>query len=396
MGERELRVWAEGALDKLTAVGTVRRCEEFRTLERASGTIQRNGTQRIYLNFSSNDYLGLSAHPEVVDAAADSLRRNGCGVGSSRVLSGTRLEHSALEDAIANWLGKESALVFGAGYLANIGVLGALCGRHDAIVADRLVHASLLDGSELSGAKLFRYRHNDCDDLERQLARAAEVASRIAVVTESVFSMDGDIAPLDDILSVAERYNAFVVVDEAHALGVFGEQGAGVAGADIRERISIITGTLSKSCGSYGGFVACSAPVRDLLLSKARSFLFNTGLPAFSAAAALKAVELIREGRVSGSKLLLRASRLRASLQDDGLNTLASASQIVPIVVGSNEVALRLSAELETRGVYVPAIRSPTVPLGTERLRISLNLAHSDDEIAQLMYALINSSRGIK
>ena len=385
MDQANLTEWATAQIAEIAAAGARRSCVPYCRTAGDAVLLERDGRQ--FVNFGSNDYLGLSQGETVRSAVVATLAAEGAGVSASRVLSGTRDAHVELERSLAEWLGKESALLFGAGYLANLGVLSALLGRHDTVVADRFVHASILDGISLSGAKLLRYRHNCCDDLRRALKVAAARGRRIAIVTESLFSMDGDLAPLEQISALAAEFGAFLIVDEAHALGVFGAAGAGVASASVREQISVITGTLSKACGSYGGFAACSAPVRELLVSTARSFLFNTGLPATCAAAASAAIAEIRRGNL-GSELLAKAARLRQELQSLGLNAGASESHIVSVIVGSSERAIALSQALEESGILVPAIRSPTVAKGSERLRISLTSAHTDRQIAALTAAL--------
>ena len=272
-------------------------------------------------------------------------------------------------------------------------MIATVVGRHDAVVADRLVHASILDGIALSGAKLLRYAHNSVDDLRAKVKRFAGL--RTFIITESVFSMDGDVAPLADIVSIASEAGALVIVDEAHAIGVFGDEGAGALSGSLRREIGVITGTLSKACGSYGGFAAGSVDLCNLLRSSARSFLFNTGLPAASAAAAVKAIEIIRGSEAERGALLLKASQLRARLQSEGFTTGSSASQIIPVMLGSNDAVVRASDALKRCGLLVPAIRPPTVAAGTARLRISLTSAHTEDQIDSLVRTLCAHRDGV-
>lgn len=384
MGERELTAWAEGRLERIATAGGLRACHTY-AVSATDPALLTTGGQPL-INFGSNDYLGLGQASTVRAAAVDEIGRSGVGVGASRVLTGTRGIHETLEATLSSWLQKERVLLFGAGYLANLGVLSSLVGRHDVVVADRFVHASMLDGIALSGAKLIRFTHNNVDDLRSRLKAAH--AARLFVVTESVFSMDGDIAPLDDIVAVASEVGASVIVDEAHALGVFGAEGAGVLTPEVRREVAVITGTLSKACGSYGGFAACSKAIHELLISTARSFLFNTGLPPASAAASCEAIAIIRRSASERSQLQDKAAQLRVRLRDEGFMIGNSVSHIIPIVLGSSEAVLRAGELLLQAGFIVPAIRPPTVAPGSERLRISLTNSHSAAQIDALVATL--------
>ena len=357
------------------------RALERRLIERpaAGGRWTQNG--RVILNFSSNDYLGLAQHPDVLARAHAALDRYGAGAGASRLAGGTLPIHSELEQRLAALKRQPAALVFGSGYLASLGVIAAPFGRGDVIWADRLVHASLLDAMALSRARLIRFCHNDMDHLASLLSRAAASGRRL-IVTESVFSMDGDLAPLGDIAILAERYEAMLLVDEAHATGIFGPGGAGrIEEEGLKDTSLLAMGTLSKALGSVGGFVASSVPIWDLLLQRARSFIYTTALPPSAAGAALGALDVLARNPNLGTELLRRAGQFRERLHSAGLNTLHSASQIVPVLVGENQRALTLSARLEKEGVLATAIRPPTVPAGTARLRLSVSLAHSEDDL---------------
>jgi 8-amino-7-oxononanoate synthase len=334
------------------------------------------------LNLSSNDYLNLSRHPAVVRAAHEALDRFGAGATSSRLLAGTVEAHRALETDVAAFMGKERALVFSSGYHANTGVLPALAGVGDAIFFDRLSHASLIDGIRLSGAKFFPFRHNDAVHLRELLSKKAGGFNTVWVVTESVFSMDGDRAALHDVVAAAKAAGALVYLDEAHAVGVIGPEGRGLAAeAGVAGDVDVLAGTLSKTLGSQGGFVASSGTVIDLLISTCRSFLFTTALAPAAAAASRAALALLPSLEEERRRLSNNAARLRAALKTRGFSTLASASQIIPIWTGSVEETLRFSEHLLSKGFFVPSIRPPTVPPAQGRVRVSLTSALAENEL---------------
>lgn len=351
----------------------------------AVGGVIESGGRRI-LNFSSNDYLGLARHPQVVQAAAEAAACHGAGATSSRLVAGTLELHEALERELADYEGTPSALVFGSGFLTNLGAVGAVVGRSDLVFADRLAHASLIDGIRLCGARLQRFRHNDCAHLAELLAGAPAEGRRL-VATESVFSMDGDLAPLAEIAATAARHGAMLLVDEAHSSGIFR------ASAGLADKPNLLVGTLSKGFGGYGGFVACSDEMREWLINSARSFIYTTGLPPASAAAALAALRIVRGDPTMGERLLRNAQVFRASLAEAGLDTAGSASQIVPVMVGDNGKALALADRLRRRGIIGVAIRPPTVPRGTARLRLSMSLAHEPDDLARAAAEIIAAVR---
>ena len=337
---------------------------------------------REFLNFASNDYLDFARRPELAEAVRSAVARFGSGATASRLMAGSLPCHIDLEARLAKFKGYPAALVFGSGYLANAGILPALVGRDDVIFADKLAHASLIDGALLSRAKLVRFRHNDAAHLDRQLA-AAPPAARKLVVTESVFSMDGDRAPLSDLCEVAQRHGAMIFVDEAHSTGVFGPSGGGlVREHGLEGAVNVSMGTLSKSLGSYGGFAAFSTPMRDWLVNKARTFIFDTALPPPAVAAAIASIDLLEQNPGLGAELLRRARHFRASLRSAGLAVNESDSQIVPLIVGPSAGALRLSQRLRARGILAPAVRPPTVPEGTARLRFSVTLAHREEDLS--------------
>jgi 8-amino-7-oxononanoate synthase len=384
--------WIEPALAERRARGLDR---SLTVLPRAGGKFSLDG--REYLNFSSNDYLDLAHDPRVLDRAAEYLRRFGAGSGASRLLTGTLECHAELEAALASFTSYPAALVFGSGWLANGGVLSAVLRRGDVVFADRLSHATILDGISLGRAKLYRFRHNDpghLGDLMERAGRARPPGARFLVATESVFSMDGDLAPLREICDLAGRHGAMTLVDEAHALGIFGPSGAGlVCQQDLGGGVNACTATLSKALGSYGGLVACSAELRRLLINCARPLIYSTALPPANAGAALAALEILRGAPDLGPALLARADRLRRQLQAGGLNVMRSQSQIIPLLVGDNAAALRFSARLKENGILAPAIREPTVPAGTARIRLSLTLAHSDEDLKTAAATIADAAR---
>lgn len=363
-------------LDLLREQGLFR---ELKALPEAGGKISVNG--RKVLNFSSNDYLNLANHPQVKAAAIEATKQLGCGATASRLMSGHLELHEALEADLARMVGSEAVLVFGSGFLVNIGVLTAMAERDDEIFADRLNHASLIDGMLQSGAKWHRYRHKDMDHLETLLKRSESRGRRI-IVTDSIFSMDGDIAPLESLAELAGRYGATLVVDEAHAIGIMGEKGGGVCRIPGHEiDADIVIGTLSKALGGYGGFVACSRTMRSFLINRARSFIFSTGLPPACLGGGRAAVSLVESTPLLGVTLLSRVHRFRELLLAEGFSLPEFESQILPIHVGGNPEALNLARELWTNNIMVTAIRPPTVPAGTTRLRVSVTLAHSNDDL---------------
>ncbi len=352
---------------------------------------------RRVLNLASNDYLNLSHDSRLLEAVRGVSTT---AAGSSRLLSGNLDYHLELESKLSGYLGGESALVFGAGYLANLAVLSALPSRNDVVFSDKLIHASAIDGIMLSRARHRRFRHNDTQHLESLLRDEQERisdGSKLFIVVESLYSMDGDFAPLSEISELAESFNAILVVDEAHAIGVIGPEGRGlVASLGLQERVDVITGTLSKALAAYGGFAVCRAHIREYLINSARPFIYNTALPPMQAVAASVALDLLCKNGTSGlcqngtlgSQLLERAESMRKFLSDRGIPTLASASQIIPIPMPDAARAVLLASRMAERGILTPAIRAPTVPKGSERLRLSLTLAHTVSHLEEVADAL--------
>jgi 8-amino-7-oxononanoate synthase len=350
------------------------------------------------VSFASNDYLGLSAHPAVVAAAQTALTRWGAGSGASRLVTGSRPIHSELERELAEWKGTEAAVCFPTGFAANLGVLSTLGGPGVRILSDELNHASIIDGCRLSRSALAVYRHRDVGHLAELLADGhanANARMPTIVVSDSVFSMDGDIAPLDDLATLCERHNALLILDEAHAVlgpnlpSARREKGEGMGGQDrngMQGGTVVRVGTLSKTLGSLGGFVAASRDVVDLVVNRARSYIFSTAPTPADAAAALAALRIVRSAE--GAALTGRLAALIERVTEAGFAPPGHPSPIIPIVLGSEQAALNASAALLHEGLWVPAIRPPTVPVGTSRLRVTLSAAHTDEDVTRLLHAL--------
>lgn len=350
----------------------------------------RNRDQSGLINFSSNDYLGLAAHPEVIRAATEALRRFGAGGTASRLLAGTVTPHSELEAALARFLSKEAALVFSSGYHANTGIIPALVSAKDIVFFDRLSHASIIDGVRLSGAPFSAFDHNDAGDLEARLKRQRAKGRRALIITEGIFSMDGDRPPLLELARLAKMWDAWLYVDEAHSLGVVGPEGKGLAAEEgLLSNINVHVGTLSKTLGSQGGFVAGSRPLIDLLISRCRSFAYTTALAPALAAAALAALRLLPRFEKERFDLGKASSEVRRSLKEKGFDCAESSSQIIPVVTGSLEATKALSDHLLSQGFFVPSIRPPTVPAGEGRVRLSISLP-----VLKNVRALVDAFKG--
>ncbi len=358
-----------------------------RTLHTPCGPLAEvDGRQRI--SFCSNDYLGLANDPALIEAACAGARRWGVGSGASHLVSGHLAPHATLEDQLAEFSGFARALLFSTGYLANLGVIPTLVGRGDAVFADRLNHASLIDAVQLSRADSHRYAHGDVESLERLLA--ASRAKRKLIVSDAVFSMDGDLAPLPALLALAERFDAWLVIDDAHGFGVLGRQGRGSIDhfrLPASQRL-LYMGTLGKAAGGAGAFVAGDATVIAWLTQRARSYIFTTAGSPMVACALSTSLRLIADGEARRQRLWQLTAQLRDGLADSGWRLLPSPTAIQPLIVGDNQRALQLAAALYERSLWVPAIRPPTVPAGTARLRISLTAAHQPAQVASLVDAL--------
>lgn len=343
---------------------------------------------RMLVCLGSNNYLGLAADERVILGAISALAEVGAGAGASPLLGGHMEDHEALEGEIASWLGAEAALLFGSGWHANVGVVSALVGPGDEIFSDRLNHASLIDGCRLSRATTRVFAHRDVDELERLLA--ASRARRRLVVTDSVFSMDGTCAPLSRIVEVAERHGAWVLVDEAHATGTFGPTGAGLASElGLGDRVAVRMGTLGKALGGYGAFVAGARETVELLLNRARAYVFSTSLPPSVVAAARIAIGIASRESSRRERLWRHARRLRAGLVAAGLDVPPLESPIVPLVAGESTDALAWASRAFDAGVWAPAVRPPTVPEGTARLRLTPIATHTDLHVERAIDVLV-------
>jgi 8-amino-7-oxononanoate synthase len=366
----------EARLDELKALGLHRRT---RLISGPQGPHVLLDGQPVLL-LCSNNYLGLADHPQVRNAAADAATRWGVGSGASRLVSGTMTIHRRLEERLADFKRREAALLFGSGYLANCGVVAALARPGDVVFSDALNHASIIDGCRLSRADVFVYDHCDVEHLAWGIERAGGRGSLI--VTDGVFSMDGDIAPLREIVELARRHALRVVVDEAHGTGAIGPSGRGAAAeAGVDDEIDVIVGTLGKALGSYGAFVACDRTMARYLVNAARTFIFSTALPPPAVAAAQSALELLRERPQRATRLQANAAALRSALTDEGFDVAGSRTQIVPLVVGPADLAMQICEAALDGGVFAQAIRPPTVPAGTSRLRLAVMATHKEQEL---------------
>ena len=337
------------------------------------------------VNFGSNDYLGLAADPRLKEAAIEAVHRFGWGSGASPLVSGWTELHERLVQALARFEGTDRALLFPTGYAANVGTIASLVESGDAVYCDRLNHASIIDGIRLSGASPRIYPHNDTDRLASILERDQGRFRRSLIVTDGVFSMDGDLAPLPALADLAERFSAMLMVDEAHGTGVFGPTGRGASEAlGVTERVPIKVGTLSKGLGSIGGFVAGSDPLIEQILHRARSLIYSTAMPAAAAAASLAALAIVDQEPWRRTRVFELGAALRKSMD----LCPSTVGPIVPILVGEPEAAVSLARRLRERGYFVPAIRPPTVPKGTSRLRISLSASHTTDQLEGLIQSL--------
>ncbi len=333
------------------------------------------------LNLCSNNYLGLANDSRLGQAVVECLKEEGFGSGASRLICGNMPAHRKLEEKLAQFKGAEAALVFSSGYMANVGIISSLFDREDVIFSDRLNHASIIDGILLSGAKMKRYPHCDMEALEGMLKEVNGFKKKV-IITDSVFSMDGDVAPLERIVELAQKYECAVMIDEAHALGVLGEKGRGLAEhLGVEEKIDIQMGTLSKAAGSFGAYCCGSKDLISYLINEARSFIYTTAMPSAVAAASFKAIEIIETYPQLREKLLENARYLRAQVRVLGFQTVSSQTPIVPIIVGDSELAVQFSQKLLERGVFVSAIRPPTVPPNTARLRLTVMATHTKEEL---------------
>jgi 8-amino-7-oxononanoate synthase len=380
----------EARLDELKALGLHRRT---RLVSGPQGPhVLLDGKPVLLL--CSNNYLGLADHPRVREAAAEAAMRWGVGAGASRDVSGTMTIHRRLEDRLAVFTGRQSALLFGSGYLANAGTIAALARPGDVVFSDQLNHASLIDGCRLSRAEVFVYDHGDVEHLGWGI-REAEGRGTL-IVTDSVFSMDGDVAPLPEIVELAQRHGLRTVVDDAHGTGALGPGGRGaLAEAGLEDQVDVIVGTLGKALGSYGAFVACDHQMTRYLLNAARTFIFSTALPPPAVAGALAALDLLEEKPRRVDKLAANAATLRAGLIREGFDVGDSCTQIVPLIVGDAELAGRMCDAALARGVFTQAVRPPTVPAMTARLRLAVMATHREEELVEATRTLAAVARSL-
>jgi 8-amino-7-oxononanoate synthase len=380
--------WIDAEADRLAGMGLARTLVESGSAR--PGRIERDG--RTFLNFSANDYLGLASDPRVVRAGCLAAERFGWGAGASPLITGWRTTHRELVEALADFEGTEAALVFPTGFAANAGAIAALVGSEDAVYLDRLDHACLVAGVRLSDAALRVYPHRDAGRLQGVLERERTRFRRVLIATDGVFGMDGDLAPLSELTDIAERFEAILLVDEAHGTGVFGPDGRGAASeCQVADRIQVRTGTLSKALGSVGGFVAGSRRLIDRLISHAPTFLYSTALPPAAAAAAREALMIAQSEPWRRTRIRTFGARVSGALRSHGLPVGISTGPIVPIPLGDPRRAVGLAEHLREAGYLVPAIRPPTVPRGTSRLRVSLSAAHGDEDVDGLLQKLIEA-----
>jgi 8-amino-7-oxononanoate synthase len=376
--------WIETELVELERQGLRRQ----RSTHAGPQQVRLQMSGRDLVNFGSNDYLGLAADPRLIAAASQAAETEGWGAGASPLVTGYSTAHERLEERLAEFEGTAAALVFSSGYAANMATIAALVGRGDAIYADQKNHASMIDGCRVSRADVHIYPHRDSAALERMLQQDTGARRRL-IATESVFSMDGDLAPLEDLADLAQRYDCMLLVDEAHATGLFGKLGRGLCEElGVHNRVAVRVGTLSKALGGAGGFVCGSQPLIAWLVNRARGYVFSTALPPAASAAACAALDIVRDEPKRRVKLLETAATLRRQLRDQGWDVGTHASQIIPLVVADPRVATRLSGQLCQRGLLVPAIRPPSVPVGESLLRISLSYAHTPEMVARLAAGL--------
>lgn len=381
--------WLDDELAKLRDAGLDRHLQTFAGAQGPTLAI----ADREFVNFGSNDYLALAGDVRLREAAVSATADQGWGAGASPLVVGHASAHEKLERRLAEFEGTEAALLFSTGYAANVGAITALVGHGDCVFSDELNHASIVDGCRLSRAEVRVYPHNEAAALAEQLQDAKNFRRRL-IVTDGLFSMDGDLAPLAELAELADRHDAMLMVDEAHATGVFGAKGRGTGeAAGVEDRIDVRVGTLSKALGSIGGFVAGRRSLIDWLINKARPYIFSTALPPAAAAASVAAVDIVLKEPQRRTELLQRAAALRTALRQQGWNVGPSQSQIIPLIVGDAARTLQIAGQLRERGFLVPPIRPPSVPAGASRLRLSLSYGHTAEQIAALTEVLAELKR---
>ena len=377
--------FARERLEQLRAHGTLRR---MRVLDGAQAPRMRVDGRQVLL-FAGSNYLDLAHHPELVDAGVRATRELGCAAGGSRLINGNLRLHEELEEELAKFLGTDAALAFATGYMANVGLIPTLVGEGDVVVSDQLAHASIIDGCRLSRAPVRVFAHGDLDALEQALREVASTRRRVLLALDGVYSMDGDIAPLAEAVALARRFDAIVLLDDAHGTGTLGAGGRGTPEqCGVREGVDVLVGTLGKALGSFGAFVAGSRLLRELLVNQARSFIFSCALAPGPVAAARSALALVQREPWRREQLQRNARRLRDALAQHGISTAPSQTQIVPVVIGESARTMAVCERLLARGFYTQGIRYPSVPEGTARLRITPMASHTGAEIDALAEAV--------
>jgi 8-amino-7-oxononanoate synthase len=385
--------WIEKDLDRIKDKNLFRTLTEIESGQSPEITI----CGKRYILLASNSYLGISVDPRVLEAAGLALRKYGTGSGGSRLVSGSTDLHRELEERISAFKHTEAAILFSSGYLANIGTISSLLGEGDIVYSDELNHASIIDGCRLSRADINIYRHLDTGHLESLLSSDKSRTGKKLIVTDTVFSMDGDLSPLDCLVELAEGYGCTLMVDEAHATGVLGERGSGATEYfGVEERIPVVMGTLSKAIGSHGGYIAGSRRLIEFIRNRVRSYIFDTSLPAPSLAASIAAINIIENEPERREHLWRLIKRFKTGLDDMGLRVLPSDSAIIPILVGEAEPTLEFAAALRENGVYTPAVRPPSVKEGKCRIRATLMAGHTDKHIDTALSAFRTASDGIR
>ncbi|MCV9884143.1 8-amino-7-oxononanoate synthase [Metabacillus halosaccharovorans] len=382
--------WLTQRIEKTKQAGLYRRLRTMSTAPQPQMVV--NGTKQIV--FSSNNYLGLANDPILIEKALETLNEFGLGSSGSRLTTGNTEWHEKLEQRIANFKKMEAALLFSSGYLANMGVLSSLPVKGDVLLSDQLNHASIIDGCRLSKAETVIYQHADMNSLAQKL-RETQKYNRRFIVTDGVFSMDGTIAPLDKIMKLAKRYDAYVIVDDAHATGVLGEGGRGTSEL-FGVSPDVVIGTLSKAVGIEGGFVSGSSVLIDFLLNHARTFIFQTAVPPASCAAAYAAIDMIEKGKDKRENLLRKIKIIKNTLEAMGFKVYGQDTPIIPVIIGDAETSVQFSKKLQENGIYAPAIRPPTVPNGESRIRLTVTAAHNDTQIEHLLTSFKGIGRELK
>ncbi|WP_169083218.1 8-amino-7-oxononanoate synthase [Paenibacillus sp. PL91] len=371
--------WMEDELAKLTDASLERRLRESAAVPDRPGYVRRG--ERVLLNLAANDYLGLAQHPAIIEAIREQLFIGGAGSGASRLVTGNRPLNGYLEEELAAWQNSEAALVFANGYMANSSVISALAGRGDVVFSDQFNHASIVDGIVLSRAEHARYRHNDMEHLKALLNKHRDRRRKL-IVTDAVFSMDGDRAPLQELALLKREHGAMLMVDEAHSGGIYGVRGQGLCHElGLQNEVDVHMGTFSKAFGVYGAYVCGNRTLIRWLINKARALIYSTALPPSLTAGISTALGLVQTEHWRRKHLILASRQLRSSLSAAGFNVGSGDTPIIPLIVGDNAVALRFSEALEGEGIAAVAIRPPTVPSGTARIRFSLSAAHAEHEL---------------